>query len=294
MSARSVEDAEWTDVTNMTNMTAKEEGGREIQGGAEKIQEDAEEVKEGEDVGDVGDGHFHLDFIAKYSADSYEQSTMLDWRAISKLRRDHLTHKHVEQVVIKEYGPATHTEHVNDFPSTATIPTYPAPKWLGRLGRDMRHCQSSEGAMYFATRGPQDKHMHFFVEEEGIMRGDKRRSLYIQFEDGTLFLAVEYAKRYIVVVINKFTYLYTNEYRVATPMNLGPRDLPCFFVSGGSSNLRRYVQTECEHYIALFTCSMFPCYSGDYYNNRLYQSSSCIYMLALCACSFGMIDRINF
>lgn len=154
-----------------------------------------------------------------------------------------LTQQFIEEKVIANFDHTAITKYVLSVPSYVNLPKYPAP-WrpLEVTGHRVRSGISGDGRLF----------AHISIVEGFEGEQHVRRSEVVYREDEGWLLCVHYRDRYIVVLVNKYLYIYMNGCLLFMDWDISPRRIPLSLLYRAESAVR-YLQVECEHYISLFT-----------------------------------------
>lgn len=166
---------------------------------------------------------------------------MIDWDEVSV--ECPLTREFVEDKLIVNFENEVHTKYVLSVPEYIRLPKYPKP-WRKRniTTHNTRSGTTHDGKLFACIS---------IIEGEDVQK-DCRRSEMVHREGEGWLYCVEYQDRYIVVLVNKYLYVYMNGYFLFMDWDISPRKLPLTLLYRAESALR-YIQVECEHYISLFT-----------------------------------------
>lgn len=170
---------------------------------------------------------------------------MISWPELS--RDVPFTRKFVEETLLPNYDRTAVTEHILGIRPHVTLPKYPIP-WRKR--RVTSHTISGGVNM--------DGMQCLFTETvEGHEQQAQRRSVLVFRENEGMLMCVEYKGRFMVVLLNRYLYIYMNGHFLFMDYDLAPRRLPWSLLAKGNGNAK-YIQLECEHYISLFTIFHMP------------------------------------
>lgn len=146
----------------------------------------------------------------------------------------------VEETVIKNFDQLTFERHVLGLQKNVRFPNYPTSWFKKPITRYATGFCSVNGKL-----------SSFVKLVEGRETQDKRLSIILHRENEGLLMCVEYRRQFVVILIDKFTYVYVNGHLLFLDRNIGPCQFPFNLLHSGAVAVQ-YIQIQYQFLVSLF------------------------------------------